>query len=125
MLRSGINTSAVLMVSLKMAGCASVEMASKDDSQKAKEFNAPSEGNAGLYVYRDSFAGKTHEISTESEFSSNKLELMFEAGKNYFVRQFIKMGLLVGGADIEVKTEEEGKADVAKLELAKAGTCSK
>lgn len=46
------------------------------------------------------------------------------AGKNYFVRQFIKLGAFVGGADLELVPEEQGKADVAKLEMAKPGTCS-
>lgn len=31
-------------------------------------------------------------ISTESEFSPNDLNLTADAGKNYFVRQYIKVG---------------------------------
>lgn len=138
-----------------MTGCASVNMESKEASDKAKTFATPAEGNAGLYVYRDSFVGKAlkkdiwvdgrclgesapdvffqtevkggmeHEISTESEFSPNKLSLMFEAGKNYFIRQYIKIGALVGGADLEVIPEEQGRAAVAKLNLATPGKCSK
>jgi hypothetical protein len=128
-------------------------MASKAESSKAKEFNAPSQGNAGLYVYRNSFVGKAlkkdiwvdgkcvgesapdvffytevaggkHKIDTESEFSDNSLEVMMEAGKNYFVRQFIKMGVFVGGAGLEQVSESQGKTDVAALELAKSGKCS-
>ena len=49
---------------------------------------------------------------------------MFVAGKNYFIRQFIKMGVFVGGAGLEEISEEQGKTDVAKLEMAKPGTCS-
>ncbi len=64
-------------------------------------------------------------VSTESEFSPNDLVLMAEAGKNYFVRQFIKLGVFVGGAGLESVPEEQGRAAVAKLELAAAGTCSK
>ncbi|WP_338844883.1 DUF2846 domain-containing protein [Massilia sp. W12] len=146
----------VLMLSatLALSGCASVDMASKAESAKAKEFNAPSQGNAGVYIYRDSFVGKalkkdvwvdgkcigesapdvffytevaggkTHKIDTESEFSPNTLELMFESGKNYFIRQFIKMGVFVGGAGLEQIPEEEGKKAVTKLEMAKPGKCS-
>ena len=47
-----------LTVALLVSGCASVDMASKAESAKAKEFNPPSQGNAGVYVYRDSFVGK-------------------------------------------------------------------
>ena len=143
-----------LTVALLVSGCASVDMASKAESAKAKEFNPPSQGNAGVYVYRDSFVGKAlkkdvwidgkcigesapdvffytevaggnnHKIDTESEFSPNTLELVFEAGKNYFIRQFIKMGVFVGGAGLEQIPEEQGKTAVAKLEMAKPGKCS-
>ena len=145
----------VVAASLALTGCASVNMATPQQSAKAKEFNAPSPGNAGLYVYRNSFVGqalkkdvwvdgkcvgesapnvfffkelpggKTYKIDTESEFSPNTLEVMLEAGKNYFVRQYIKMGVFVGGAGLELIPEAEGKADVAKLELAQSGKCSK
>lgn len=145
----------VLLAAAVMTGCASVNMASKEESSKAKEFSAPSAGNSGLYVYRNSFVGKalkkdiwvdgkclgesapdvffyteveggkSHKVETESEFSPNALEVIVETGKNYFVRQFIKLGAFVGGADLELIPEEQGKTDVAKLELAKSGTCSK
>jgi hypothetical protein len=136
-----------------LSGCASVNMASPQDSDKAKQFSAPAAGQSGLYVYRNSFVGKalkkdiwvdgkclgesasdvffytqveggkTHKIETESEFSPNALEVFMEAGKNYFIRQFIKMGAFVGGADLEQIPEEQGRADVAKLSLAQPGTC--
>lgn len=138
---------------LVLTGCASVDMASQAESQKAKEFGAPSAGNAGLYIYRDNFVGKalkkdlwvngeclgesapdvffrtevaggkTHTIETESEFSPNKLEMMFASGKNYFIRQFIKFGAFVGGADLELVSEEQGKAAISKLSMAKGGKC--
>lgn len=137
-----------------MTGCASVDMASKAESAKAKEFATPTQGKSGIYIYRDSFVGKalkkdiwidgkcvgesapdvffytevdgdkTHKVETQSEFSPNGFDLMFQAGKNYFIRQYIKMGLVVGGADLEQVTEEQGKIAVSKLELAKAGKCS-
>ena len=143
--------SAVLLVS----GCASVDMASKAESASAKEFKSPAQGNAGVYIYRDSGfgsalkkdiwidgkcvgesapkvffyteveGGKTHKIDTESEFSPNTLEQMFESGKKYFIRQYIKLGVFVGGAGLENIAEEQGKKDIANLELAKPGHCSK
>jgi hypothetical protein len=143
-----------IAAALLISGCASVEMASKAESAKAKEFNPPSQGNAGVYLYRDSFVGqalkkdlwidgkcigesapnvffyteveggKNHRVDTESEFSPNTLELLFESGKNYFIRQFIKLGVFVGGAGVEQVPEEQGKKDVAKLEMAKPGKCS-
>ena len=141
------------VVAALLAGCASVKMESPEASSRAKQFAAPGPGNSGLYVYRDSPLGralkkdihvdgkclgksapdvffytelsgdKEHIVSTESEFSPNTLTLMFEAGKNYFVRQYIKLGLVVGGANLEVMPEADGKQAVSKLELATAGTC--
>lgn len=143
-----------LVASLSIVGCASVDTVSKEEMAQAKQFNAPGAGKAGLYVYRNSFVGKalkkniwvdgkclgesapdvffftevegdkTHKLETESEFSPNKLELMFASGKNYFIRQFIKIGVFVGGADLEEIPEAQGKADVASLAMAKPGTCS-
>lgn len=143
-----------ITAALFISGCASVDMATKEESAKAKEFKQPSADKAGVYIYRNSFVGKalkkdvfvdgkcigesapdvffytevkggqTHKIDTESEFSPNTLEIMFETGKNYFIRQFIKLGVFVGGAGLEQVSEEQGKKDVAQLELAKQGTCS-
>ncbi|CAN7615912.1 DUF2846 domain-containing protein [Acidovorax sp. Leaf78] len=143
-----------LALSVLMTGCASVNMASKEQSAKAKEFQQPPEGKAGVYLYRNSVlgkavtkdlridgacvgtsapdvffytqvdGGKNHTVETASEFSPNKLEIAFESGKNYFIRQFIKMGVFVAGADLEQVPEAQGKADVAKLEMAEGGKCS-
>ena len=145
---------AILTAALLLTGCASVNMAPQEESTKAKQFAQPSGNNAGLYIYRNSFVGKalkkdiwidgkclgesapdvffytqveggkTHKIDTESEFSPNTLELMVEAGKNYFVRQYIKMGAFVGGAGVEQVSEEQGKRDIASLGLAQPGACS-
>lgn len=138
-----------------LAGCASVPMESEEASSEAKAFTAPPAGSAGLYIYRtsgpggslkrdiwlnDTCVGKSapnvffyeqvkgdeeHKISTESEFSPNDLLVKTESGKNYFVRQYIKMGVFVGGADLELVDEQKGRQAVSKLEMAKKGTCSK
>lgn len=145
----------IVLMSALFTGCASVKMESKEASAKAKEFAQPSEGHSGLYVYRDSFVGKAikrniwvdgkclgesgpdvffhtevtggqeHVIATDSEFSPNELKVMFEKGKNYFVRQYMKIGAFIGGSDVELIPEAEGKVAVAKLEMATAGTCSR
>jgi len=146
----------VLLVTIfsAFAGCASVPMESKELSDQAKQFNPPSAGNAGLYIYRNSAMGQAlkkdiwvdgkcigetaskvffyeelpgdqkHTISTESEFSPNNLTLLLERGKNYFVKQYIKFGVFVGGANVELVDPEEGKKEVSKLGMAKKGTCS-
>jgi len=137
------------------SGCSTVPLEPKEMSESAKSFNSPPENKAGLYVYRDSFVGqalkkdiwvdneclgktsnkvffyktidgnKEHKLSTESEFSANSLSLKTQSGKNYFVRQYIKMGVFVGGANLEIVEEEKAKEAISNLDLAKKGLCSK
>lgn len=138
-----------------LSGCANVAMEAPEKNEIAKKFNSPSTGNAGLYVYRSgSFGGALkkdvwldgkcvgetapnvfffeevkgdveHKISTESEFSPNDLIVKAESGKNYFVHQYIKMGVFVGGAGVELVSEQKGKKEISNLNLAKKGSCSK
>ena len=152
MLRGVASLLVVSMVLL--AGCAAVPMAPESKSSEAKQFSPPPDGEAGLYVFRDSQLGgalkkdiwvdgeclgesasrtffyrtvagdKEHTISTESEFSPNNLVLFMKAGVNYFVRQYIKLGLFVGGANLKVVDATEGENAVRELGLAEAGTCS-
>ncbi|MDJ1654149.1 DUF2846 domain-containing protein [Raoultella sp. Ech2A] len=146
---------AVILSSALLGGCASVPLAGNAENATAKSFPAPESGKAGLYVYRDSFVGKAlkkdvyldgrclgetadrvffyqqisasqpHTLGTESEFSPNNLTLNVAPGKNYFVRQYIKMGVFVGGAGLEQVPESEGMRVVSKPEvkLAVPGKC--
>lgn len=145
----------LVVVSILFAGCSSVPMVDADKNSTAKKFNPPSEGNSGLYIYRpSSFGGAlkkdvwvngkcigetapyvffyeevegdtSHKVSTESEFSPNDLLIKVQSGMNYFIRQYIKMGLFVGGAGLELVDEKQGKKDVSELNMATKGTCSK
>ena len=64
-------------------------------------------------------------VSTESEFSPNHLYINVVSGENYFVKQYIKIGVFVGGADLKLVDEDKGKQDVSKLMMAKKGKCAK
>lgn len=138
-----------------LSGCASVPMESVEKTELARKFNPPSEGTAGLYIYRTGGPGtalkkdiwvdgkcvgesapntffylevkgdEAHKISTESEFSPNDLLIETSAGDLYFVKQYIKIGVFVGGANLKIVDEEEGKNAIGKLELAIKGSCSK
>lgn len=140
--------------SVLVTGCASVPMESKEASDQAKRFAAPSQGQAGLYIYRTAGVGTALKkdiwvdgkcvgesaqnvffyeevkgnqevtIATESEFSPNEIKLAVADGINYFIKQYIKMGVFVGGSNLEVVGEAEGKGAVKSLEMAKKGTCS-
>lgn len=137
----------VIAVSL-FSGCASVPTASPEQDTALKQFTLPAGDKAGLYIFRNTFTGQAlkkrlsiddvvigetanktyfyreivpgqHKLSTQSEFGDNSISLLAEGGKNYFVRQYIKMGAFVGGAGLEVVSEEEGKREVLKCVLAK------
>lgn len=146
---------AILAVASLLAGCVAVPTKNVQDSTQAKTFDPPAAGEARLYIYRNSSYGAAlkkdvwvngqcvgetvpkmffvqevegdaeHTLSTESEFSPNHLSLRTEGGKIYFIRQYIKPGLLVGGANLEVVEEEQGKADVMSLAMGIKGKCSK
>ncbi|MDN3617656.1 DUF2846 domain-containing protein [Vibrio gallaecicus] len=140
---------------LVLSGCASVPTAEPAKSNQLKQFEAPENGSAGVYVYRTDSAvgaalkkdvfidgdclgetapgvffyqevegGKEHILSTESEFSANDITLLTEEGRLYFVNQYIKMGVFVGGAGLELVDEKVGKAEVKKVDLAIKGNCT-
>ncbi|HSC83873.1 MAG TPA: DUF2846 domain-containing protein, partial [Pseudomonas sp.] len=70
------------------------------------------------YFYRVVSPGQ-HVLATESEFSDNAITLNTDAGKNYYVRQSIKLGVFVGGAKLQEVSEAEGQKGVASTELAR------
>ncbi len=130
-----------------LAGCASVPTATVEEDSARKRFDPPPEQMAGIYIYRNSNFGAAlkksvtvngralgqtapmtyfytvvppgeHTLATESEFGDNSLVLDAEAGKNYFVRQYIKMGVFVGGSKLEMVDEATGKEGVLECTLA-------
>ncbi|MDG6894806.1 DUF2846 domain-containing protein [Volucribacter amazonae] len=138
-----------ISLSLLLTGCAKTTMDSAENDAVAKQFITPPKGMTGIYIYRDSYFGSAlkknlyiddnfigesapkvyfykqvkagpHKISTESEFSNNDLNINTEPGKNYFIRQYIKMGVFVGGANLEQVSEEKGKKAILQLRRALA-----
>ena len=130
-----------------LTGCASVPMESKEQDAISKTFSPPTAEKSALYIFRNSFVGQAlkklvsvdgkpvgqsanqvyfyneitpgnHTISTESEFSDNSVTFQAEAGKNYFARQYIKLGVFIGGAGVEMVSEEEGKKEVLQCNRA-------
>lgn len=70
-----------------------------------------------VYFYKVVEPGK-HEVATEPEFSDNLLTFEAAPAKNYFIEQYIKMGVFVGGANLRLVDEEEGKKAVQECGLA-------
>lgn len=137
-----------LLLGSVLTGCANVAVQDTASENYAKEFNAPPSGWAGLYLYRTcnimgmalkknlyvdgQYIGETsrcrffyrlvepgmHVLQTESEFSENDMSLNFLEGKNHYVKQYLKPGVFVGGANLEVMDEDEAKKDIADYSLA-------
>jgi len=134
---------------LLLGACATVEMESVEQDALRKEFADPSNGKAGLYIFRNSIFGAAIKksltvngipagspavntflyvetdpgsilVSTVSEFGYNDITVDAAAGQNYFVRQYLKMGLLMAGADVEEVSIEKGKKGVMECKLAKS-----
>lgn len=146
--RSRLLAILLTIIATFLTGCASVPMGTKDQDVVAKAFAPPPSEKASLYIYRNSFVGQalskslsidgviigktankiyfykeilpgTHTISTESEFGDNSIDFKADGGKIYFARQYIKMGVFIGGSGIEIVTEEEGKKAILECTLAK------
>jgi len=143
-----ILTLTLLINVVVFSGCASVPMASPEEDAAAKQFPAPPENKSGLYVYRNTFVGQAlkktvyldgamigetankvyfynlidpgqHILSTESEFSDNSINFNAIEGENHFAEQYIKMGVFVGGANLQMVSEGEGQSAVRECRLAR------
>lgn len=79
----------------------------------------------GTFFHQEVQGNMTHKVSTESEFSPNDLMVNTTAGQNYFIKQYIKPGVFVGGAGLKLVSEAEGKEAISELKLGVKGKCSK
>lgn len=147
-MRNKVIFTAIAISIALLSGCASVPMATDEQDTALKAFPQPTANNAGLYVFRNTFGGQAlkktvsidgsvigetankvyfykeitpgqHTLSTESEFSDNAITFKAASGKNYFAEQSIKMGVFVGGANVQMVSEEDGKREVLECKLAK------
>lgn len=131
---------------LVLHGCASAPMASDKEDQRAKQFK-PGNGMASIYVYRNETMGAalsksvtlngkmagttaadtyfwfhvkpgTHKVVSDNNLD-NTITINAQAGKNYFIWQEMKMGLLVGGTKLSVVDEKTGRNGVLECRLIK------
>ena len=135
---------AMLALGAIMTGCASVDMASSEKDQQAKQFKAKAD-KASIYVYRNESMGaaikmpvllnnqhagttaaKTymvldvpagkHTLISKTE-NDSVLNMAVEAGKNYYVWQEVKMGAWSARSQLQQVDEAKGKADVLECSL--------
>ncbi|MBQ8706825.1 MAG: DUF2846 domain-containing protein [Succinivibrionaceae bacterium] len=130
------------------SGCANVAVQDASPEGYAKEFNPPPAGWAGLYLYRScnilsasfkkglyidgQYIGDSsrcrffyrlvrpgeHTIQTESEFGENDVKLRVEEGRNYYVNQYLRPGILLLGAEVDLEDEKSAQEDIVEYSLA-------
>jgi len=126
------------------SGCASVEMASPEMDTSAKSY-AVKPNKANIYVYRNEVMGSalkmpvalngrmvgdtasktflllevdpgSHTIVSKTE-NDAVLKVDAVAGRNYFVWQEVKMGIMVARSSLHLVDEATGKAGVAECKM--------
>lgn len=132
----------LVAVAALLGGCASVAMAPSSADAAAKNFQT-TPGKANIYVFRDetfgaaihlplaidgksigSTAAKTYFLVTVDPGShtirsgDSKVTLDTEAGKNYFVWQEVKMGVIEAHAKLHIVDTAKGEAGVRNCRLA-------
>ena len=124
-------------------GCASIDTAPAELDAAAKKFDVNPEASQ-VYIYRNQTLGAalsmpvtvngksvgntgpksffkldlpagTHTITSQGDKST--LDIETELGKNYFVWQQVKMGLMSGGSKLQIVDEEKGKKGVSQCKL--------
>lgn len=134
----------LILCSLIFTGCASVNMAPASQDSRAKNFK-PETDKATIYVYRNetfgaavkmpvllngyhvadtiansylamSVSAGNFQVTSKTENDSS-VDLKVESGKNYFVWQEVKMGVWSGRSQLQVVSEEKGKAGVLECKL--------
>lgn len=135
-----------VVFSVALTGCASITMADPKKDAAAKQFKAPENGNAGIYIYRnESFGGavpmdveidsKTigttmaksylykevapgkHAITSKSE-NTHTIEIEAKPGILHYIWQEVKMGMQYARTKLHLVNEEQGKKGVLESKLA-------
>ena len=143
MAKKWLAAAAVLAVALT-SGCASVQMAAPEQDTAAKTF-AVKPGKANIYVYRNEslgaavkmsldvdgrYVGETgaktyvlvqvdpgpHALISRAE-NDSPLTVNAVAGRNHFVWQEVKMGLLKARSQLREVDDATGRAGVAECSL--------
>ena len=135
----------VIIVAVLSTACASVPMAPPEADAFAKEFRT-TPGKTNLYVFRDEVFGSAvkmsivldgrmmgdtasktfllaavdpgrHALVSKTE-NDSRLEFVAEPGKNVYVWQEVKMGVLQARSELQLVDEESGRTRVQQCSLA-------
>jgi len=136
---------AALLLSLALAGCASVPMGDPKQDAAAKTFQVPAD-KAGIYVYRNESIGTAvkmdviidgqnigetaartffykevapgkHTVTSKAE-NTDTVEVDLKPGSLAFIWQEVKMGLMFARTKLHLVSEEEGRKGVMETRLA-------
>ncbi|HZN85786.1 MAG TPA: DUF2846 domain-containing protein [Burkholderiales bacterium] len=130
-----------------LTGCASVPMGSDAEDLAAKGF-MPRQGKANIYVYRHETMGAAVKMPVSlngriAGLTASKTYFLFEvdpgshrlashtenvaeltvnasAGRNYYVWQEVKMGLMQARSNLQLMDETAGRAGVMECKRAQA-----
>ncbi len=137
----------LLLASALLTGCASVPKASPERDAQAKTF-AVAAGKSNIYVYRNESMGGAvkmdvaldgqpvgqtaaqtyfmlevapgkHTITSKAE-NEVMQEVIAQAGKNYFIWQEVKMGVMYARNQLHLVDEAAGKVGVAECSRVEA-----
>lgn len=130
-----------------LTGCASVPMGSDAEDLAAKSF-LPRQGKANIYVYRHETMGAavkmpvslngriagltasktyflfevdpgSHRVASHTE-NTSELTVNASAGRNYYVWQEVKMGLMQARSNLQLMDDTAGRAGVMECKRAQA-----
>lgn len=133
-----------MLTALLLSGCASVPMAKHEDDVAAKKFMPP-DGKSNIYVYRNEYMGGAvameidldgkqvartrahnyvrlivdpgnHQITSHAE-NDDTVEVDAVAGKNQFIWQEVKMGVMMARTKLHIVGEDEGMQGVKECQL--------
>jgi hypothetical protein len=145
-MKKGLLLGFALIGAWLLSGCASVPMAPAQADLAAKEFKAPTNGKAGVYIYRNEFMGAAikmdlfvdsfaigstakqtyhyielapgrHIFEGKAENTST-LDLETAANKLYYIWQEVKIGLLIARNKLSLVDESAGQKGVSESQLA-------
>ena len=139
----------IVLVSTLAAGCASIPLESAKTTKVAKQFDPPSDGKAGLYIYRNTVfggsaqidvwvdgrcigatapyvffyeeveGGQTHIVSSKFSWDEAPNDLLIKAKSG--MHYFFHQYINFGSTGVELVDEEQGKEEVSKLDMATKG----
>lgn len=134
------------LIAASLSGCASVPMGDPKQDEALKTFPAPTDHQAGVYIYRNESFGRAvkmdvaidgkdigqtaadtflykqvapgkHTVTSKAE-NTDSIEIDAKPGMLYYIWQEVKIGLWSARTKLHLVNETEGKEGVQDCDLA-------